>query len=84
MSANTDPLVDDAMPMSAYEAQVWDALNKHWQRRDNRRGLPNWASTAFDRAGGVAGNAVRWVADTHRYRRHPLTRRKKRRLPPFK
>ena len=64
MSANTDPLVDDAMPMSAYEAQVWDALNKHWQRRDNRRGLPNWASTAFDRAGGVAGNAVRWVADT--------------------
>ena len=52
-----------ATPMSAYEAQVWEALNKHWQRRNNRHGLPNWASTALDRTGEVAGNAVRRVSD---------------------
>ncbi|GAA4707055.1 hypothetical protein GCM10025781_27090 [Kocuria gwangalliensis] len=58
MSAYADPLVDGAIPMRAYEAQMWDALNKHWQRRNNRCGLPNWASTTFDRAGEVAGNAA--------------------------
>ena len=46
MSTYTDPLVDGATPMSAYEGQVWDTLNEHWQRRNNRRGLPNWASAA--------------------------------------
>lgn len=45
--------------MSAYEGQVWNALNEHWQRRDNRRGLPNWASAALSRTGEAAGNAVR-------------------------
>lgn len=63
MSTYTDPLVDDATPMSAYEEQVWDTLNKHWQRRNNRRGLPNWASTALNRTGEVAGNAVSRVTD---------------------
>lgn len=63
MSAHVDPLTEGATPMSAYESQVWDALNKHWQRRNNRHGLPNWAGTAFDRAGGVTGNAVRRVAE---------------------
>ncbi|MBE4719885.1 EcsC family protein [Pseudarthrobacter sp. AB1] len=63
MSTSTDPLVYDATPMSAYEAQVWDALNGHWQRRNNRRGLPNWASTALNRTGEVAGNAVSRVTD---------------------
>lgn len=58
MSTNTDLVVDGATTMSAYEGQVWDTLNKHWQRRDNRRGLPNWASAALDRTGEAAGNAV--------------------------
>ncbi|MEU9924822.1 EcsC family protein [Streptomyces griseoluteus] len=49
--------------MSEYEEQVWDTLNEHWQRRNNRRGLPNWASTALVRTGEVAGNAARLVKD---------------------
>ncbi|MGW7355487.1 EcsC family protein [Streptomyces sp. NPDC054802] len=61
MSTDTAPLADVATQMSAYERQVWDALNEHWQRRNNRRGLPNWASTALDRTGEAAGNAVRRV-----------------------
>ncbi|MFJ4203564.1 EcsC family protein [Streptomyces sviceus] len=63
MSASASPLVDGTTPMSAYEGQVWDTLNEHWQRRDNRRGLPNWASAALGRTGEVAGNAVRRVTD---------------------
>ncbi|MFI6083850.1 EcsC family protein [Streptomyces sp. NPDC051217] len=63
MSTYSNPLVDDATPMSAYESQVWDTLNEHWQRRNNRRGLPNWASAALGRTGEVAGNAVRRVTD---------------------
>ena len=59
MSAYASPFVDGATPMSSYEGQVWDALNEHWQRRDNRRGLPNWASAALGRTGEVTGNAVR-------------------------
>jgi hypothetical protein len=49
--------------MSAYEKQVWDKLNEHWQRRNNRRGLPNWASNALGRTGEAAGNAARRVKD---------------------
>lgn len=63
MSAYTDPLIDGAPPMSEYERQVWDALNEHWQRRNDRRGLPNWASTALSRTSEVAGNAARRVKD---------------------
>ncbi|WJK33935.1 EcsC family protein [Solwaraspora sp. WMMA2065] len=58
MSTVADSLADGATPMSAYEEQVWDRLNEHWQRRNNRRGLPNWASTALDRSGEVARNAA--------------------------
>ncbi|WP_329133503.1 EcsC family protein [Streptomyces sp. NBC_01476] len=49
--------------MSAYEGQVWDKLNEHWEHRNNPRGLPNWASAALGRTGEVAGNAVRRVTD---------------------
>lgn len=63
MSTYADPLVDGATPMSAYEVQVWDTLNEHWQRRNNRRGLPNWASAALGRTGEIAGSAVRRVTD---------------------
>ncbi|MFI1562309.1 EcsC family protein [Streptomyces sp. NPDC020490] len=63
MSTDADPLVDDATPMSEYEGKVWDTLNEHWGRRNNRRGLPNWASAALERTGEVAGNAVRRVTD---------------------
>lgn len=49
------------MPMSAYEEQVWDKLNEHWHRRNNPRGLPNWASSALERTGEVTGKAVNRV-----------------------
>ncbi|CAL9606048.1 hypothetical protein SUDANB176_05532 [Streptomyces sp. enrichment culture] len=61
MSTYADPLVDDASPMSEYERQVWEALNEHWKHRNDRRGLPDWASTALSRTGEVAGNAARRV-----------------------
>ena len=48
--------------MSAHEVQVWDRLNKHWERGNNRRGLPNWAKTAVDRTGEVEGNAMSGMA----------------------
>ncbi|MFH0241789.1 EcsC family protein [Streptomyces sp. HK10] len=57
------PPNDGAAPMSDYEKQVWNALNEHWERHDNRRGLPNWASTALGRTGEAAGNAMRRVTD---------------------
>ncbi len=63
MSTSIDPLVDGATPMSAYEEQVWDALNEHWQRRNNRRGLPNWASAALDRSGEAARKAASRVTE---------------------
>jgi hypothetical protein len=49
--------------MSAYERQVWDTLNEHWQRRSNRRSLPNWASVALERTGEVTRNTASRVAD---------------------
>lgn len=58
MSTHTEPLADEVVPMSVYEGQVWDALNQHWQRRNNRRGLPNWANKALVRTGEVAGKAA--------------------------
>ena len=63
MSIHVDPLIDGATPMSEYERQVWDKLNEHWQRRSERRGLPNWASAALGRTGEAAGNAARRVKD---------------------
>lgn len=39
--------------MSAYEEKVWAGLEEYWDKRDNARGLPNWASHAIER-GGVA------------------------------
>jgi hypothetical protein len=53
----------DGTPMNAYERQVWDRLNEHWQRRNNRRGLPNWASTAIERTNGFVGNAANRAVD---------------------
>ncbi len=44
--------------MSAYDRQVWESLNEHWVRRDNRRGLPNWAGTALERTGAAAHGAA--------------------------
>ncbi|WAL70650.1 EcsC family protein [Kitasatospora sp. YST-16] len=49
--------------MSEYEEQVWKALNEHWQRRNNRRSLPNWASNALGRTGAVAGSAVNKIVE---------------------
>ncbi|MFD5834567.1 EcsC family protein [Streptomyces collinus] len=63
MSTDADRLRDGRPAMSEYDEQVWATLNDHWQRRNNRRGLPNWASTALSRTGEVAGRATRRVAD---------------------
>lgn len=63
MSNHTDPLVNSATSMSAYEEQVWSTLNEHWQGRDDRRGRLNWAGTALSRTGEVAGRAVRRAKD---------------------
>lgn len=52
-----DTAVSEGNPlneMSEYEQQVWSSLNSHWQRRNNRRGLPNWAGTAIERTGDAA------------------------------
>ncbi|MGW1541371.1 EcsC family protein [Streptomyces sp. NPDC002309] len=59
----TDPTDNGATPMSAYEVKVWEALNEHWERRNNPRGLPNWASNALSRTGEVAGSAASRVRD---------------------
>lgn len=45
---------DPLNQMSEYEQQVWDSLNSHWQRRSNRRGLPDWAGVAVERTGEAA------------------------------
>ncbi|QNP69616.1 EcsC family protein [Streptomyces roseirectus] len=63
MSTDADHLLDGIPAMSKYDEQVWATLNDHWQRRNNRRGLPNWASTALSRTGEAAGKATRKVAD---------------------
>lgn len=58
MTTSTDPLLDNAMSMSAYDELVWAKLNEHWDRRNNPRGLPNWASAAIERTSNVTGKAV--------------------------
>ena len=63
MSTDSETHRDGATSMSEYEAQVWHALHSHWQARSNRRGLPNWASTAIDRTGDFAKNAADRVSD---------------------
>ncbi|WP_225799134.1 EcsC family protein [Streptomyces sp. NK15101] len=63
MSTHAAPLVEGPPSMSAYEEKVWQVLNEHWERRNNRRGLPNWASNALGRTGEVAGNAGRRIKD---------------------
>ncbi|WP_218713654.1 EcsC family protein [Arthrobacter sp. BF1] len=63
MSNDAAVLVEGIDRMSQYEEQVWEALNVYWLRRNNRRGLPNWASTALSRTGEVAGKAAERVLD---------------------
>jgi hypothetical protein len=63
MSNHPALLVDGGNPMSAYERQVWETLNEHWESHNNRRGLPNWASAALSRTGEVAGNAASRATD---------------------
>lgn len=63
MSINTDLVVAETDGMSTYEKQIWDTLNKHWQRRNNRRGLPNWVSASLNHTGEVAGNVANRVTN---------------------
>ncbi|MEU3605999.1 EcsC family protein [Streptomyces sp. NPDC035033] len=63
MSTHAASLSELPPSMSAYEEQVWKALNEHWERRNNRRGLPKWASNALDRTGEATGNAGRRVKE---------------------
>lgn len=63
MNTHTDPVVEDATSMSPYEQQVWATLNQHWERRNNHRGLPNWAGTALERTGDFGRKAARRVSN---------------------
>lgn len=63
-STGADPLVGRLIEMTSYEREVWDSLTQHWERRSNRRGLPNWAETALERTGEVARNAATKVVDS--------------------
>jgi hypothetical protein len=63
MSTDPGPLSPGPTSMSGYERQVWETRNEHWQRRSNRRGLPNWASATLSRTGEATENAVRRVKD---------------------
>ncbi|MPY11195.1 hypothetical protein FNH21_10780 [Arthrobacter sp. KR32] len=50
--------------MSAYELQVWSGLDRHWERRNNHRGLPNWAGVALSKTRQVAGTAANKVGNS--------------------
>ena len=63
MSTDTDLVVNGSMPMTKYDAEVWDNLNRHWKGRDNHRGLPNWASAALMRSGDAARRSGKLAAD---------------------
>ncbi|MFD9872887.1 hypothetical protein DLE01_09140 [Streptomyces sp. FT05W] len=58
MSTDSAMPVDGIPVMSAYDQQAWDALNEYWERRNNRRGLPNWASNALGRSGEAVGKVA--------------------------
>jgi hypothetical protein len=61
--ANSDIELDRGSAMSTYDAQVWGDLNKHWEHRDNRRGLPNWVNEAGSRIGSAAQTAATRAGD---------------------
>lgn len=63
MSANADMTFEGVSLMSPYEGQVWQTLNKYWNRRNNRRGLPNWVGDAVVRAGEGTRKAVGHVVE---------------------
>ncbi len=48
--------------MSSYEQKVWAGLLERWEKRSNRRGLPNWASKAIDGTGSALSSAGERVA----------------------
>ncbi|MGG5171413.1 EcsC family protein [Pseudarthrobacter sp. J1738] len=62
MSADTNPAARSAQ-MSDYESQTWHTLNDHWRRRNNRHGLPNWASSSLQRSGEFAFDVADRVKD---------------------
>jgi hypothetical protein len=63
MSSSDDEWGLHSPQMSAYESRVWDSLNTHWDRRNNKRGLPNWAATAVERTGEATRKAAQRVAE---------------------
>ncbi|WP_076259262.1 EcsC family protein [Intrasporangium flavum] len=44
--------------MSSYERKQWERLNTHWDKRNNARGLPNWAHKAGENAAKAASRAA--------------------------
>lgn len=62
MATQTDPFTENSVHMSAYEKRSWETLNKHWGHRANRRGLPNWASSAMDHTGDAARSTGHFIA----------------------
>lgn len=59
MNADLDMDRDASSLMTPYEYRAWTRLDAHWQRRDDRKGLPSWASSAINRSGDVASTAMR-------------------------
>jgi len=48
--------------MSSYEQKAWAGLLEHWEKRSNRRGLPNWASKAIDGTGAALSTTGERIA----------------------
>lgn len=63
MNEETMPVGHSEISMSTYEQRVWDSLSEHWEKRSNRRGLPNWANTAISKGGEFASQAAGKVSD---------------------
>lgn len=44
--------------MSPYEQKAWASLVQHWGKRGDRRGMPQWVSTAIDRSAKATSTAT--------------------------
>lgn len=63
MTSDNDSIQDALDRMTPYERQAWDALEAHWERRSNKRGLPNWANSALERSADFARDAGARIVD---------------------
>lgn len=63
MSMPDDGTADGSLGgMSAYERAIWERLSAHWEKRANRRGLPNWVASSVEKSGEVASRSINRAA----------------------